>query len=357
LTLGAYAPTPDGLDEASLEASRIEQERVAGIVAAGWLPSLHGLESLERAGNLQINGIAAADLHALANLRNVSGHHTSSFAGQINVNDAKNLVDLSGLENAGGVATLVLTNNPALESLQGLQVGAALEGVFLQFDPGLSNLDALAPLVSVTSIVYLDDTGVENLDALTNLVLVGGSVALLNNAELENVDGLATLQAAEALVFQGNPKLVSLPEFPNLQQLDYFKVMGNARLEAISVDFPSLYNLNLVQDDTLELSAGVIEIGGNAALDSLEFASGFTAAQVLAIYNNESLTSVNLGSLRRLDKLSISGNPTLSEVVLGELQTVDSLSVLFNPLLSTAELAQVRTFESSFEQNAGDPPL
>jgi hypothetical protein len=290
-------------------------------------------------------------------LRNVSGHYNGPSAGQISVYRAKNLIDLSGLENVTGVTLLDLSNNPALESLQGLQVGTSLIYLFLFADPRLSNLNALALLESVDGLLSLEDTGVENLDAFAKLSSADGGLVLRNNAELENADALAGLLSSESMLFQGNPKLVRLPAFPDLLQLEYFKAIGNASLEAVSLDFPNLYNLNLVQEDTLELSAGVIEIGGNAALESIELPIGFGAAQVLSIYDNENLSRIDLGSLRRVDRLSISGNPKLSEVALGELQTVDSLSVLSNPLLSTAELAGVRTFESTFEQNADDPAL
>jgi len=355
--LGAHAPTPEGLDNASLEAYFAEQQRAAEIVAAGWLPSLHGVESLERIGGLILYGIAAADLRAFESLRNLSSHYSGSFAGQINIDGLENLVDLSGLENATGVTTITLTNNPALESLQGLRVGEAIRDIFLQANPQLSNLEALSPLQSTAGMVYLEDLGIENLDAFATLGFVQGELALFNNTELENIDALSPMTYAEALVLQGNPKLASLPAFPELQQLDYFKAVNNAGLETLVLDFPSLYNLNLVNDNTVELSASVIEIGGNAALQSIDVRAGFGAAQVLAIYGNGQLASVDLGTLRRLDTLSISGNPSLTQVELGELQTVDSLSVLFNPLLSTAELAGVRTFESSFEQNADDPAL
>jgi len=286
----------------------------------------------------------------------VSSHYSGSLAGQIYISGAKNLVDLSGLENATGVATVTLADNPVLASLHGLRVGTVLAQLSLSADPQLSNLDALTSLESINDL-YLTDIGVRNLEALATLNYAQGGLALMDNAQLENIDAIAPLQSAASLVFEGNPKLASLPAFPNLQQLEYFKVVGNARLETVSVDFPSLANLNLVHDDIVELSASVIEIGGNAALESIELPSGFTAAEILSIYDNENLTRVDLGSLRRLNNLSISGNPKLSELALGELQTVDSLSVRFNPLLPTAELAGVRTFESSFEQNADDPAL
>jgi hypothetical protein len=107
-----------------------------------------------------------------------------------------------------------------------------------------------------------------------------------------------------------------------------------------------------VQGDLIELSIDVIEIGDNPLLGSLSIDSGVTSAQVLAVYSNAALSSINLGPLRRLDRLIISGNPALESVALGDLQTVDSIAVHENSGLSTAELRLVPTFEGAFSGNA-----
>ena len=107
--------------------------------------------------------------------------------------------------------------------------------------------------------------------------------------------------------------------------------------------------------DDWDTSSGVIEIGSNPKLETLAFEAGFTVAHVVYVHDNGGLTRLELGSLRRLDRLTIKGNANLTDVNLGELQTVDSLSVGDNPRLDPSELRNVRTFESEFSGNADEP--
>ncbi len=191
---------------------------------------------------------------------------------------------------------------------------------------------------------------------MSNLIWPTLGLALFGNPELTNVDGLAGLVAADFLVFDGNARLEHLPEFTNLFTLDTFKVTNNPALESLSLSFPSLQAINIVDGNDVPLAAGVFEIGGNARLEGVTVAGGLRAAEVLSIYRNDSLASIDLGSLERLDRLDIYGNPALAGVALGALQTVDSLRIIGNSALSTAELRTVRTFQSEIVDNADDPP-
>jgi hypothetical protein len=356
LFIGSYPDFPLDLSPEALEAYQLEYERVTAIAEANWLPSLEGVESLERVGGLLLNRVSAPSLEALASLRLVSGGVVPGVAGQLAISAAPNLEDLSGLENVRGFRTLVLTDNPALESLDGLVVPSALDDLTLQENPALANIDALSPLETIQFDLFFVGIGVSNLDALANLKQAWLGLALFSNPELVQVDALQGLESAEFLVFDGNPKLERLPEFRGLYSLDGFKAMRNPELQAISLNFPNLLAINIIDGIDTPLAASVIEIGENPQLASVAFEAGFRAAEVLSIYRNEALTSIDLGSLERLDRLDIYGNTALTGVSLGALQTVDSLRIIGNPSLSTVELRNVPTFQSEFIDNADEPP-
>jgi hypothetical protein len=353
--LGSFPDFPDDLTDEALQAYQIEYERIVAIAEAGWLESLAGVESLERVGGLVLNRVSASNLEAFESLRLVSGGVAPGLAGWVAIAAAPNLVDLSGLENLRGFRTLEISNNPALESLDGLAVPNSLDDLTLQENPALTDIDALSPLQNILFDLFFVGIGVTNLDALANLRQASRGLALFSNPELVQVDALQGLESAEFLVFDGNAKLERLPEFSNLYSLDGFKAMRNPALQAISLNFPNLIAVNIIDGTDVSLAASVIEIGENAQLGSLAFEAGFRAAEVLSVYRNEALGSIDLGSLERLDRLDIYGNTALTGVSLGALRTVDSLRVIGNPALSTSELRNVPTFESEIVDNADDP--
>jgi hypothetical protein len=356
LFIGSYTDFPEDLSEETLAQWQLENARITAIAEAGWLSSLEGVESIERVGGLMLNRISAPSLTAFQSLRLVSGSAASERANQLAVSGAPNLIDLSGLEGLRGFRVLTVSDNPSLESLDGLQVPSSLDDLTLQNNLALTNIDALVPLVNISFDLFIYGTAIPNVDALANLETATLGVALWDNPELTNADALDGLEATDYLVFEDCTKLERLPEFTNLLGLDGFKAMRNPALRSISLNFPYWTASNIVDGTDLPLSASVIEIGDNAQLESLAFEAGFKAAEMLSIYRNGSLASVDIGSLERLDHLHIYGNEALTQVALGALETVDSLSVVGNTALTTTELRNVRTFESEFLDNADDPP-
>jgi hypothetical protein len=354
--IGRFPDFPDELTEEAIAAWQLEYDRVIAIAEADWLSSLEGVESLERVGGLTLNRVSAPSLEAFGGLRLVSGGVAPGMAGFLAIASSPYLVDLSGLENVRGFRTLELSDNPALESLDGLTVPSSLDDVTLQENPALTNIDALSPLETIIFDLFFVGIAVTNLDALANLKQASRGLALFSNPELIQVDALQGLEGAEFLVFDGNAKLERLPQFENLYTLDGFKAMRNPALESISLNFPNLQAINIVDGTDLVLAASVIEIGENPRLESIAFEAGFRAAEMLSIYRNDALASIDLGSLERLDRLDIYGNTALTGVSLGALRTVDSLRIIGNPSLTTSELRNVLTFESEFTGNADDPP-
>jgi hypothetical protein len=348
--LGAYP----GSDRDNIEGDEIDElQRTFQLgLRYGYLPSLAGLESLERTGNLQIAHISAPSLSVFANLRNIGSHGDVSRAGWLRLEDNAGLVDLRGLENARGIGDLILLDNPAVESLDGLVEVSTLQNLNILNSPQLSELGQLASIGSLNTLI-LDNVGVRNLDDLQHLGEVT-ELSLTNNPELEHVDSLSHFYGT-SLVFQDNPRLVRLPAFDR-GSVDTLLVIGNAELSAISLALPtpSSGGLNL-QGVKVEVRPHVLEITENPKLQTISLAAGLRLAQYVAIYENAALTSIDFGSLQDLDTLLVNDNPRLTQAGRGELQTIDSLIVTGNPLLSTVELEGVHTFEKKVLRNAPAP--
>jgi hypothetical protein len=290
------------------------------VLEGGWLESLEGLEGLERVGALALENINAPDLRPLENLRHVNANVTGSWrAGELVIERAHHLVDLSGLEKLQGVTSLHVIDNDALESLDGLALPFRLDDINLGNDPRLSNLDALAN-VRFANFLQIHTTGVRDLTALSELGV------------------------RETINIAYNPELVTISALP-LWPVRSFGVENNPRL-----------------DGTLAVPnrAGVF-VGRNAELDRVVFEeltvsgdswrSGGLETRIL-IGNNHSLSSIDLGGIERCAELAIEGNDNLTQLEAPALIGAVSISVRLNPRLSTAPLAGLQALERRISDNA-----
>jgi len=354
---------PQGSElEEAFEVEAAEAARSAAIIEAGWLESLHGLEALEHAGQLIVSGIAAPDLGVFEGLRNLSNHPLPTEAGFLWIIEAKNLIDLRGLDGVGGIRRLRVDDSPSLESLDGVELSAQMDSIELGANPRLTDLTALSPVDSLGGLA-IANSGAINLDGLANLS-VCDNVALVGNPELEDVSALARLEIASSMIFLSNPKLEVLPEFSVLgSPIEEFRVIDNAALRSVSLSFPFSRTTTWEVDTEppqsgelreVEVGYAWFEFSDNPQLESLAFGGNLTSALVVEVNRNGGLSSIALGPLRSLNVLSISGNPALDTVALGDIQTVNLISVVDNPGLSVAELRTVRSFETVTSGNADD---
>lgn len=353
-TLGG---SPETEDPSTWEAEEAVRQQV---IAAGWLSSLEGVESLERVGSLEIRHIAAPELRAFSNLRNLAGNHDPEYAGRLEIQEATGLVNLSGLENAAGVADLLIHDNPALESLFGLSISEVVPGfVSVSRNPRLTDIFALAPLESV-DFLYIEGLAVDDLDALQGLTYAR-TIGIGGNPELIEMFAIADA-TFEELRIEDNPKLASIPEFANQRPDSRLTIARNQVLSRLALNYTPGDFAEHVAERELYLGGDWIEIHDNPSLETIMIAadlpaedpeSWFVVGRVFAAYRNPALWYIDLGHLTRLDLLSISDNPALTDLGF-ELERVDAIFVANNPRLVTAELRAVPTFEATFSGNADD---
>lgn len=348
LELGAYPDLGEGVSSEDLDAIDAQRDEA---MAAGYLPSLTGLEGLEQAASVVISHVAAQDLRPLRSLRRLTGR--SDWEPGTVIIERTRLRDLNGLENIEGIQALSLVDNADLESLAGVVLEQFPRSVEILGSPNITSLPELGVLAYVDRL-QLSGLGIVNLDSIRGLYSVEDALVLRDNRALQNVDRLSSVTAG-ALVVEGNPVLASIPALEQMLWLESFSASDNDALESITLELPEHgAGPDVVQSESIVDPIKVIDIGRNPKLTRVSLAAGLEEARFLAIYENPSLESISLGTLTGLEELRIVENANLDAVDLGALETVQSLTVTDNPSLDTTGLAALRTFETRLEGNAGE---
>jgi hypothetical protein len=188
---------------------------------------------------------------------------------------------------------------------------------------------------------------------------------LMDNDALIDIDGFAALEVV-GLTIRENDALEHLPEWPALVRLSDVQIVNNASLHTIpqyaidsgsgQVGLGSMLGTSN-NPDVLQLQQFVLfDVGGNPELTSLTLPTGLARGQYIGIYDNASLTSLNLNSINQLDQLSIRNNAALANVTLGDLNAVDTLGVENNPMLRSETFANVASFTRVITGNSGEAP-
>jgi hypothetical protein len=337
----------------------------SGYSAAGSIPSLAGLESLEQVNNLVLVRVMDEDLSALANLRRVSfdplGPHTDG--GSVSLRACDQLRDLSGLDSLREFADFNLDRNASLTSLSGLRFPPNLRSIGLS-EPALTDLSALAPVRNVESVHLGPTTAVENLDglALQEVELL----VLSDNEALQQVDSLSSLVSLETLIVTHNDQLQQLPSLDGVRDVRGAMIVGNAELRSV----PSLasggrgpYSIGAYSAEHVELGLGppfgvidLFEVGDNPSLTRIEGIGGaFLEGGTVAIYGNAALTAINFGTLSAISSLQILDNPALDAIQLSQPARIIELEVKNNPNLSVAPFAGTQSLSSQFSGNLDEP--
>ncbi len=327
------------------------------LIRAGWLPSLDGVQALERVGALFLRGLPDPDLRAFESLRSIAGSLGGYVRGGVILQQNQKLVNLGGFEQVAGVRSLVVTLSPAIESLNGL-VPRDLEDVALYSSAALTDVSALAPLTALDNLIVYE-TGVTDLNAFSALESVRETVTVFGNAALVDATGLGALQRAELLHIANNPLLIAVPSFASFSaQPRVLSIRDNAALQHVVLDFVNAptptYRLDAFGSptgDEVELGIDVIDVQNNERLESISVPAGLTAAKLFISADNPSLTSIDLGSLRQLGQLSIINHEQLTQVDLGELASVSFLQASNNPLLSSTTFDSVPSFAREVSGN------
>jgi Leucine-rich repeat (LRR) protein len=360
--------------------SAVELNLMQSIYDGGWLPTLAGLEKLERAGSLYIAHASAPDLEPLSGMRELTGEGLLGL-------QASAVRDLAPLGQLRGIRDLFVDGDQ-LESIADLELPPVMKRLSLggprltelgqvnqvrtvseslSIGTALRDLSALSALEEVNGSVAIGGPLLESLDGLEQLNFAGDFLQIMGNPLLRNIDALAGLQAVGRLEIYDNGQLKRIPDFPELLT-EMILIGNNAELEEIASFTGEQRRLGRVVDGTyrafdhwseadyVDLRHDAVYVFDNPKLQAYAIPKGLQSSKTVVIANNASLTDLDIGTLEAVDLLSIKGNPALERVNIGDLATVDLLSVQGNPLLPLEVFDAVQSFERRMS-SAPVPPL
>jgi len=308
---------------------------IAGGLTIGHSSVLTNLDGLS-----EITSIQSLFFHSLSALTDISGlSGLDSVKGQFSMDGCRNLTNLNGLSHlsyVGGnftlwgngftdinglihlqtiVGDLNIGYNFRLPNLSGLDGVSAFDGsVRIISNDILTNID---PLSNLSGVVDLE---INNNDALTflpfdNLTSVGGNLTIIDNSVLPNLDGFSVLNTIGGdLEITGNNALVNaFGTYPH-----NITVGGSLRIKLNN-------SLGFIEGLTfLPSLGGDLEISGNASLSNIQELEniGSVGGKIL-ISNNSVLPFISFSDLTVVgDSIHIFNNPLLTDIFISQLPSV-----------------------------------
>ncbi len=208
------------------------------------LTNLNGLESLETASNISmLNNELLTDLSALSNL--------TSRLDSLYVEDNPMLEDLDGLENVASIGEIGLENNDSLTNIDALS-------------------DCLASEDSLGGSVYIiDNDALVDIEGFSN-VTSAGWIEIIDNDQLTTIEGLRNLTKVSTyngknlwpgligsgdFIITGNPLLTTLG-LDNLTRVrTSFKITDNAELcTSLAEELDDQVTVGLLENAEIEIS-------------------------------------------------------------------------------------------------------
>ncbi len=251
--------------------------------------------------------------------------------------------DLDALGALTSVDWLTLEALPELAQIQGLAQLSDVGNVAI-YETGLPNVDGLSALTEVPGILALyDNPNLAQIDGLSSVHTVG-SLYLEGNPALTNLDGLSSLISADTVQLQALPLVADLNGLSALQsvtrlvlwEVEISDLTGLVALieppESIEIfDCDQMQSLGGLEGyETL----GGLWIDGNVQLQDLDALSDLTAATGYLRFENSAVTDWSgLSGLTTANGLILQGNDGLLNVdALSSLTTVpESLAIGGNP--------------------------
>ena len=177
-------------------------------------------------------------------LVNLSGMTFGTLKGHVQIlgNELLQSVDFT-IINPSEVTSLLIDNNPSLQTILGLGTITQISGGFRVINnDSLQNLNGLNfTFVGGAYLFVKDNDGLLSLNGLSSLISVGNdtSVEIINNAMLNNINGLQNLTKAGRILVQNNPLLLNIDGLHGITFLSMtsstklLSIFNNAVLESI----------------------------------------------------------------------------------------------------------------------------
>lgn len=210
------------------------------------LTDLTGFSSLNSAGDLMIrNNFNLTNLDGFLSLTKLySGNFND---GNLLIEFNQNLNNISGFNNLDSLGGVSIYDNPKLVSVSGFASLVAIKntpgevhgvpgGLFIGLNDDLTDIQGFSALTYVGSLSINGNNSLTTINSLSNLTRLGaGGLDILNNAALENLDGLSAIR--EIYSVTGGPIFVNVTQNPSLNSCCGLRPL----LELLGVTEPNFY--------------------------------------------------------------------------------------------------------------------
>ncbi len=290
---------------------------IQGNVEVGATVTDAGLEQLRHVHTIQgVLYIVGTSLESLDGLRSLK-----MIASDLLVHDNKELSSFYGLEqleHVGGALSIV--SNPLLGHLDALaKLSSVGKGIQLDDNVALQQFDALVKIDKVSDRVSITRNGkIRNLKGLGGLANAGSQGLFIEeNALLRTDEGLNRLVAAgKQLVFRKNSQLKHIKNLQLLQHVKEIRIVDNLELEEID-GFPMLLILDRLY---LRYNKTLLKLAGFPKI---------TLIDAIEVKGNKNMQTLNgFPFLKVATSLHLEENQTLSEVRFKKLDTVNTFHII-----------------------------
>ncbi|MEM1120016.1 MAG: hypothetical protein AAGJ18_06175, partial [Bacteroidota bacterium] len=153
------------------------------------------------AGRVFITGDDVTDLSPLSTIETISG--------QLSINGCSMLTSLAGLDNLEEIGEVQILNNPLLTDLALPKLETVTGNFQLIQNQGIITLNGPSLLTSVGGLTIFENNSMTSIGSFPALTTINQQMAIQQNAVLEDISGLANVNAAtmQSLFITYNPTL------------------------------------------------------------------------------------------------------------------------------------------------------
>lgn len=215
----------------------------------------------------------------------INSEEENIFNGNVTVNSQIDVLELGKKNYTKITGNLLLTNSyndtTKIHDLRPLKSLKELGSLIILSNDSLANLDGLENLKTINKELTIDNNALENINGLKNIETIGETLTL----GLSNIDDLKALSNVSnaiksSVIIQGNLK--SLEGIPNIAPTVFFLKIGHTEIKQLGFRSP------------IEKINGTVEILSNDNMVNLEGLNQLEAVKgTLIIRDNRILTTLD----------------------------------------------------------------
>lgn len=248
------------------------------------------LDALETVDLPELKEAYSLEFYNTYGLKNINGFNKLEKLNQLfqvilGSSPNSSLTAINGLKNLKTAQTINIAidlNTSKLEEIKGFNSLTDIQTVFsISGAPKLKEITGLPNLTTVGQDFQINYTGLTNLDAFKKLTRVGngtsGSLLLVGNSELLNLDGLSSLKTCSQVYLTSNLKLVQINGLSGLEKIAQGIVISSNKslqnLDGLSNWSGATVTVNLGKNESLTDLCGLTKLAKEGTITNYNVSS------------------------------------------------------------------------------------